>query len=395
MRRLLSVSVTAGADATGRIAAQTCRGALDAGWEVLLCYGRGDAPADIPSFSIADRPGMILHGLATRLTDRHGLHSARATHRLIGRIESFKPDVVHLHNIHGYYLNYPLLFEYLARTGIPTVWTLHDCWAMTGHCASVRDCRRWLEGCGGHCPGRRDYPASLLLSASAANFVRKECAFNRPGLNLTIVGVSEWTSAMARQSLLRNHPIVTIPNGVDTSIFTPDAAPKPSAHERPILLGVARNWAVKGGADFARLAEDLPSHWRIRLVGLTGSEARQMPERVEVVPYIRHPRQLAAEYSQATVFANLTYADTCALTQLEAMACGTPVVAYATGGAPESVTPLTGRVVAPGSDNATILQAIAEAATLNPADCRSHALSRYSLRAMQSAYTTLYTSLAR
>lgn len=386
MKRLLCVSVTAGADSTGRIASQTCRGAMDAGWDVLLAYGRGAPATDVPSFSLADAAGIFLHGLATRLADRHGLASRRATARLIEKIGDYRPDVVHLHNIHGYYLHYPTLFEYLARTGIPTVWTLHDLWPVTGHCAFFKDCNGWQCGCPGHCPEKAQYPAALFSNA-ARNFDLKAHYFNLPGLDLRIVGVSEWTSEIARHSLLSKHPVTTIPNGIDTNVFKPLSAQE----GRPILLGVASNWdARKGGADFARLAEALDSSWRIRLVGVPRRLEHHLPSRIEILPYISDTHSLAEEYARARVFANLTYADTCALTQLEALACGTPVVTYASGGAPESITPECGCVVAPGADTPSLIAAIDYAAGLDRETCRSVATENYSLPKMQAAYIKLY-----
>ena len=386
MKRLLSVSVTGGSDSTGRIAALSCRGAMEAGREVLLAYGRGSAPADVPSVSLVDRPGMLLHGMATRLADRHGLSSKAATFRLIDTIENFSPDVIHLHNIHGYYLHYPTLFEYLARTGVPTVWTLHDVWPMTGHCAFFKDCGGWLSGCRGRCPERAAYPAALF-SKSARNYDLKAKYFNLPGLNLHLVGVSEWITDIVKRSLLSQHPVSTILNGVDTDLFHPLEGPS----GQRILLGVANGWeARKGASDFARLAHELDPSWRIRMVGVPSAMRHRLPSRIETVPHISDAHLLAADYARATVFANLTYDDNCPLTELEALSCGTPVVAYTSGGAPECITPQCGRVVVPGADIPTLTQAIEEAATLSRTDCRSIALKRYAVQTMQAAYLELY-----
>ena len=386
MKRLLSVSVTAGADSTGHIAAICCRGAMAAGWDVVLAYGRGEPAADIPSFSLTDTAGMIGHGLATRLADSHGLASKVATRRLIEKIESFRPDVVHLHNIHGYYLHYPTLFEYLARTGQPVVWTLHDLWPLTGHCAYFKDCDGWQSGCRGGCPERAQYPAALF-SRAARNYDLKSKYFNLPGLNLRLVGVSEWITDIARRSLLGNHPVSTIRNGIDLALLKPLA----ERNDECLLIGVASNWeARKGLADFARVAKELDPSWRIRLVGVPRRLEYTLPSRIERVPFLKDAHHLTLEYGNATVFANLTYADNYPLTQLEALACGTPVVAYASGGAPESIIPECGRVVAPGVDPHTLIKAIEEAARLDRADCRAHARECFSEAAMQAAYLELY-----
>lgn len=384
--RVLCVSVTAGDDSTGRIANQICEGIIKEGGQALLVYGRG-RPADaVPCYKMATLPEVLFHVAYTRLTDRHGLASAHATRRLIRKIEEFKPDVVHLHNIHGYYVNYPILFNYLAEQHIPAVWTLHDCWAFTGHCAYFRDCEGWRNGCTMNCPRKNSYPSSLR-SASGTNYASKLAHFSQQGLHLTGIGVSDWITRIAGETTLKGIPLTTIHNGVDTEIFHPGAVKVP---EHPILLGVARKWEERKGLDdFVRLADCLPGHWRIRLVGIPAKLQKKLPERIEAVPYVDSVTDMATEYASATVFANLTYADAFPLTNLEALACGTPVVTYRSGGAADAITGECGRVVEPGCDMTTLTKAIIEAAALDRRKCRSHAVSNYSLEKMQKNYYDL------
>ena len=192
MAVLLQINVVANSGSTGRIAEGIAEIVIDDKWTCYTAYGRWGNPSKTYLYKIGNRCAIYSHYLISKLFDMHGLGSICATKRLILKIKEIKPDLIHLHNIHGYYLNYPLLFDFLSRSDIPVVWTLHDCWAYTGHCAyySNIDCNKWKQGCYA-CPNLQDYPASLFYDNSRKNYELKKKSLTSLK-TLTIVTVSRW-----------------------------------------------------------------------------------------------------------------------------------------------------------------------------------------------------------
>ena len=234
---LLQINTVVNTGSTGRIAEEIGQTALAAGWRSVIAYGRaphrpsasayGRAPHR-PSASDLIRIGndwdVRLHGLRSRVFDDHGFGSRRATEAFIREAEKLNPTVVHLHNLHGYYLNIDVLFRWLARSGVPVVWTLHDCWPFTGHCAhfTFAGCARWKTGCFS-CPQTRSYPSSFLFDRSRRNWERKRELFSAVK-NLTLVPVSDWLAGLTKESFLGNKKIVRIFNGTDTETFSPKSS---------------------------------------------------------------------------------------------------------------------------------------------------------------------------
>lgn len=385
--KLLQVNTADGRGATGGVPELLHRMALARGIDARLATGRGCLNDD-RRVRFGSRMGVASHLLATRLLDRHGLHSYGATRSLLRRIEDFDPDIIHLHNIHGYYLHYPTLMRELDAAGRPVVWTMHDCWAVTGHCAFPvgAACSRWEDGCH-HCPMRGQYPASWLADRSRSNYREKRRIF--AGLrNFTLVAVSPWLDGVLGRSFLAGLPRMVVRNGVDISVFHPSAA-KASG---PLVLGVASHWDDRKGLDdFIRLRNLLPREWRIRLIGLTPAQMRQLPAGIEGAGYIADSAALAHEYSQASVFVNPTRGESCPMTVLEALACGTPVVTYHAGGASDAITPDTGRAVPAGRLD-LLLQAILEPLP-DSAGCRRAAEADFDMHRNMEPYFRLYDSL--
>lgn len=298
--------------------------------------------ADIQSVSPA---GEYLHCAESLLLDNHGLASRRATRRVVEQITRIKPDVVQLHCVHGYYLNYRILFEYLNSTNIPVVWTFHDCWAFTGHCAHfvTANCEKWKTGCYA-CPLKGDYPKSIV-DCSKRNYELKKQLFGA-NKNMLIVPVSEWMADFVKQSFLKDKAIIVIKNGVDLSVFKV-GIPK---NDKKRILGVSGVWNKdKGLYDFYQLREKLDKeHFEIVLVGLSKDQLKELPDGIIGIEHTESVQELAELYASATVFVNPTYADTFPTVNLEALACGTPVITYKTGGSPEAVSTETGWVVEQG-----------------------------------------------
>ena len=387
--KILQINTAAGRGVAGGVPDSIQEMGRSLGHEMLMAVGRGNSAGGHTPLSDAFSTGV--HWAATRLCDRHGLHSRAATRRLIAKAETFAPDVIHLHNIHGYYLHYPTLFDWLRGSGCPVVWTLHDCWPLTGHCAFFRNCERWRSGCH-KCPLLRTYPASLLADRSKANHKLKRNTFAKLQ-RCTIVPVSDWLDKVAGQSLLGHYPRRVIRNGIDLGIFRP-CAPKPPS-DSPLVLGVASHWDErKGLKDFRALRQMLPAHWRMRLIGLDSRQRKRLSPDIEGLGRINSAAELARHYSEATVFVNPTQAEGDPLTKMEALACGTPVVTYDSGGAAEGLTPETGTAV--GKDCVDALTRETERCATghySAKACRELAEKRFDMRRNLSGYFDLYAEL--
>lgn len=385
---------------TGRILKEIGETAMAAGWESYVAYSRARDREPAHSSRLVPvgcRTDLALHAAATRLFDAHGLASHSATAELIRRIREIGPDLIHIHNLHGYFLNYPRLAAFLQEYGRPVVWTVHDCWLYTGHCYyySAARCEKWRTGCG-HCPQKHAFPASWLLDRSRRNWTDKRRAFG--GIrDLTLVPVSDWMRREMASSFLAYKSFRVIHNGIDLNVFRPEAGEKRT--DRTVILGVATLWhAEKGVDDLIRLARRLRPDEELVLVGrMDEAQRRRFPAGVRWVERTENVGQLAELYAEATVFVNPTWQDNYPTVNLEAIACGTPVVTYRTGGSVESVTEETGAVVEQGDADGMLarVRELAAADRLAAAlRCREYALRHFDKRLCYQEYIRLYEDLA-
>lgn len=351
--KILQINVVCGYGSTGRIATDLYKVLEDNGHEGMIAYGRGTSPEEINSYKIGTNKDMYSHIAATRVFDIHGFASKKATEELICKIEEYNPDIIHLHNIHGYYINIEVLFEYLKRVNKPIVWTLHDCWAFTGHCAHFDyiGCEKWKTQCN-KCSQKKEYPSSIVFDNSKENYKKKKKYFT--SLNkVIIVTPSHWLENLVKQSYLGKYEIKVINNGIDLEKFKPtqnDFKKKFSIENKFMILGVASIWEDKKGfSDFKKLASRLDNSIKIVMVGVNEKIRKELPENIIAIERTNNIHELAQIYTAADVFVNPTYEDTFPTTNLEALACGTPVITYKTGGSIESVNNECGRVVARGS----------------------------------------------
>lgn len=326
--------------ATGTIMMGIHQLLIDEKIESFVVWGRGRNPENDREIAIKDELGVKIHGLYTRLTDKTGFASYRATQKLISRLESIHPDIIHLHNIHGYYLNIELLFNFIKANKIKVVWTLHDCWAMTGHCAyfDMVACLKWKSGCN-HCVQKSAYPTSKGLDSSKWNWNKKKQLFT--GADVCIVTPSKWLKSIVEQSYLKEYPVRVIYNGIDIEAFKPkynkELKNKLDAEGKPIVLGVASEWTErKGLTDFICLAKECPDIMFV-VVGVTPEQKKKLPAELTGICRTNNVDELVELYSIADVFFNPTYEDNFPTTNLEALACGTPIVTYDTGGSPEVI----------------------------------------------------------
>lgn len=351
MPRLLQINTSLNCNSTGRIAEQIGLLAKSRGWDCYIAHGpRFVKDSSLHSYQVESNLGEKIHWIKSFLLDGHGLSSTKATKKFVKWIDSIRPDIIHLHNIHGYYLNYQVLFEYLAHTNIPIVWTLHDCWSMTGHCSFFEGvgCDHWRYGCG-NCIYKNDYPRTLFLDRSKYNYLLKRKAFTSLS-NMTIVPVSDWLGSIVKESYLCKYPIRVIHNGTDLDVFKPLPIGNRYIYakaEQKIVLGVASIWHERKGLnDFIELSKD--SSLKVILVGVNDKLKSNLPEGIIGITRTNNQKELAELYSIADVFVNPTYDDNFPTTNIEALACGTPVITYRVGGSPEAIDSSTGIVVEKG-----------------------------------------------
>ncbi|MDR0928344.1 MAG: glycosyltransferase [Oscillospiraceae bacterium] len=382
----------------GRIMGDLCSGAESAGFSTRVAIGRGENR--FGGIRIGNRFDVLRHVARTRLLDGHALGSRRATCALIDELRAHPPALVHLHNLHGYYLHAPTLFDYFKESGVPVIWTLHDCWALTGHCSHfVRaHCDKWQTGCY-DCPLKRAYPASRLLDASRANWRWKRDAFTSLP-NLTIVCVSKWMDAVTAQSFLQHAPRRVIPSGVDLGLFVPPTgdieAIRAAQGVKPgqwMLLAVAAPFDErKGFADAVAVAGRLGERARLVMVGLTDAQRRILPPQITGICRTDGPEALVGLYGAADCLINPTYEDTYPTVNMEALASGTPVAAYGVGGCTEQLAHPGGRAVPVGDVHALAeaAMALAERKADLAADCRRYAERHFDRQAAVAAYIQLY-----
>lgn len=393
MPKLLVINVSINRGSTGKIAEQIGNKAQSHGWDCYVGYGNFNLGSKMKAFHISNKWYKRLHAIESRLFDNHGLSSRFTTRRFIKYIEEVQPDVIHIHNVHGYYINYKMLFDYLKSYGKPVVWTLHDCWSFTGHCSHfvTANCERWKTGCF-DCPLSGEYPASAFRDRSCKNYEQKKAAFN--GLkSLTIVPVSQWLGDFVAESFLGENNIQVIHNGIDLNVFKPSVPKINDGKFR--VLSVSSVWnADKGLKDFQKLRECLPEEFEITLVGLKPEQLKLLPEGVKGITRTDSVQKLAELYSLSDVLVNATYADTFPTVNLEALACGTPVITYKTGGSPEAIDEKTGVVVEQGNVVA-LANAIMQMRDnpLSSEDCRKRAEVLFDKDKCFEEYIELYEEL--
>lgn len=352
--KILFINSVCGIGSTGRICTDLAQEYEAKGWEVKIAYGRNAfVPEKYQKYAV--RIGtdfdVKMHVVKARLLDGSGFGSKKATEKFIDWVRDYNPDVIHLHNIHGYYINIEVLLNYLRTCGKKIIWTLHDCWAFTGHTAycDVVGCERWITGCH-DCPCLKQYPASFI-DRSKENWKKKKLIMDCIP-NLTVVTPSEWLAGLVRKSFLAQYPVMVIHNGIDTSQFYPmesDFKVQYGIENKKMLLGVATSWDdMKGYSDFLRLADTLDEEYAVVLVGLTKKQIKRLPKNIIGVERTNTVKELAQIYSAADLFLNLSYCENYPTVNLEAIACGTPVITYMTGGSPETLLGSCGMTVPKG-----------------------------------------------
>ena len=315
------------------------------------------------------------------------------------KIDEFKPDIIHLHNLHDSYINLSMLFSYIKKHNVPAVWTLHDCWSFTGQCPhfTIVKCDKWKVGCH-NCPQYKEYPASLYDNTKKMWQLKKKWFTGVK--NMTIVTPSEWLAGLARESYLKQYPIEVINNGIDLNAFKPTHSNFREQYGIPgdkyIVLGVSFGWGYRKGLDcFVEMAEKLGERYQIVLVGTDNEIDKNLPQSIISIHRTQNQKELAEIYSAADVFAMPTREENYPTVNMEAIACGTPVVTFRTGGSPEMLDDKTGIVVEANNIEATekAIKDICEKKRCNDEDYIVAYSKKFNMQKKFTDYIELYATV--
>ncbi|SDK97282.1 glycosyltransferase [Halanaerobium congolense] len=400
--KVLQINSVYGIGSTGRIAQDLNNLLIEKGHQSYVAYGRESITEDDNIIRIGSRFDNYFHVAVTRLLDRHGFASKKSTIEFIEKIDEINPDIVHFHNLHGYYINVKILFDYLKENNKKVVWTLHDCWSFTGHCSyfDYVGCENWKTKCQ-NCPQKKEYPASYFIDNSKKNYIDKKIIFNKlDDNNLIIVTPSDWLADLVKKSFLKNYKIKVINNGIDLYKFRPlksNFKDKHNMKNKLMILGVASKWTRRKGLKyFIDLANKLDDNKIIVLVGLSKNQKNKLPKNIIGIERTNDVKELIEIYSAADVFLNPTLEDNFPTTNLEALACGTPVITFNTGGSVESVNNNVGRIVEKG-DIDSVIKIINKLYTgelsFDPEICVKFAKDNFDKYERYNDYLNLYNSL--
>lgn len=364
------------------------------GIEAYVVYGSGTLKNKY-IYPIQNNLCLKINVLKTRIFGKHGFYNKSATKKLINWIKVVDPDVIHLHNLHGHYINIDILFCYIKKFNKPVVWTMHDCWPITGHCAHFDfiGCKKWKTGCS-YCSLQQSYPISYIFDRSKTCWKDKKKTFT--GLNkLIIVTPSDWLSDIMKHSYLKEYPIKVIHNGIDIDVFKPTQSSlrqELGLDNVFVVLGMANKWLQKENKEVvAYLIKRLPDDVKIVLIG--NSNIYKIYKNIISIPFIKDHNILAEYYSLADVFVNITLEDTFPTVNLEALACGTPLITYETGGSTECVNNKTGMLV-PQLNKESLFEAIMKIKDIGKSsytkDCVAYARENYDKHKQFSKYLNLY-----
>jgi len=350
--KVLQVNTVCGIGSTGRIAADIHKMLIEQGHESIVAYGRGTAHNCDNAIKIGNNLDFYKHALKARILDKAGFGSKNTTLKFIEKVKNYSPNIIHLHDLAGYYTNIELLFNFLKEYNKPIIWTLHDCWAFTGHCAyfDYANCYKWETHCQ-KCPQKKSYPKSAFLDNSYNNFEKKKELFT--GLKkIILVTPSQWLANLVKRSFLKEYDVKVINNGIDLDVFKPtpsDFRKKYDLKNKFIILGVASQWTRRKGLEyFIELSKMLSDQEAIVLVGLSTKQIKGLPKDIIGIIKTNSTKELAEIYTASDVFFNPTLEDNFPTTNLEALACGTPVITFSTGGSIEAIDNSTGYVVEKG-----------------------------------------------
>ena len=392
--KIAYINSVAGYGSTGRLIDQLA--SMD-GVTAKIYFGRKKNLSQGDTFRMTKLGGNIMHAAQTFLFDSHAFANVKETERMLEDLDVYQPDLIHLHNLHGYYLDVNTLFHYLKNKDIPVIWTLHDCWAFTGHCAhyEAAGCDGWKSGCR-KCPDLWTYYPTFNPANTGKNFEKKKELFTSLGNKLHLTVPSKWLAGQVSQSFLKDTECTVIPNGIDLGVFHPEGSSFREEHHlngKCLVTACSSIWTNRKGLDqLVKLAEDMPENCVLCVVGVTEKQKKLFAPGTVVIRRTDSVRELAGIYSASDLFINPTQEESFSLVNVEAQACGCPVATYTSGGSTEMVTDQTGVILAK-NDLAGMRQAIADVSAgrlvFRKEDCVENA-SSFSKEKMLEGYRKVY-----
>lgn len=358
--KIVQINATASLGGTGRVCSGLSKMLDQRGIEnyTFFTIGKSEKPSQI---KYANEMEIKLQALKSRAFGNYGFNSGAMTRRLISQLDEIKPNIVHLHNLHSHNVNLEMLFKYFKKNPqIKLFWTFHDCWTFTGYCTyfEMSKCESWKDTCS-NCPQKQQF--SWFVDKSTKLQEKKKKLFE--SLDITITTPSSWLADVVKQTFFLKNKIKVIHNSVDTEVFKPtdsDLREKYGLKEKKIVLGVAANWGERKGLDvFIELSKKLPQDYQIVLVGTNNKIDRLLPKNIISVQRTEDKKELAGLYTMADVFVNPTRDEVFGLVNIEALACGTPVITFNTGGSVECIDESCGITVRK-NDTAGLYDAIVE-----------------------------------
>ena len=351
--KVVQINSTYGVGSTGKIASSISELLNKASIENYVLYSMSQSD-EVNGIKYSNPNSIKFQTVVSRVFGNYGFEAKRATKRLVSHLKEIKPDIIHIHNIHSHDCNLEILFKFIKENNIKTYWTFHDCWAFTGYCPyfDIVNCDKWKTGCY-NCPQKRKF--TWFFDRSKQNFNKKQALFK--DLDLTIITPSQWLANRVKESFFKGYPVKVINNGIDLSVFKPtesDFRKKHNLEEKFLLLGVAFGWGERKGLDvFIELSKKLDDRFKIMLVGTNAEVDKQLPNNIISIHRTANQQELAAIYTACDLFVNPTREEVFGLVNIEALACGTPVITFNSGGSPECIDDTCGITVE--KDNTALL----------------------------------------
>lgn len=393
--RVLHINTVYRKGSTGKIIAGIESVCNEIGIDTYVAYRYCDTSEksdnEIPVSSWLD---CHVHNRLAMYTGFQGLFSYFKTKQFLKTVDRIKPDIIHIHNIHGSFINHRLLFDYIKSNDIKTIWTLHDCWSFTGFCPhfGIERCEKWRNGCGDciRCRSER-YP---IIDCTRIMWSKKKKWFSEVN-QLNIVTPSNWLASLVKESFLKDYTVNVINNGIDLNVFRPcesDFRKMHNCENKFVILGVAFDWGMRKGLDvFIELSKIISSDMQIVLVGIEDKMDKLIPDNIITIQRTNNQRELAQIYSSCDLFINPTREDTFPTVNIESLACGTPVLTFQTGGSPEIINDHCGCSV-PCDDFEALYEKIMYIKMNNPyssVDCVKRAAS-FDMNEKFKEYVELY-----
>lgn len=345
--KLVQINMSCGSGSTGKICIAVSRLLTEKGIENYIMYSLGNSDYSLGR-RYMERREVKLQALRSRILGNYGFNSKKATGRLIAMLDEIGPDVVHLHNLHAHNCQLETLFTYFKEKNVKIYWTFHDCWAFTGYCPhyDMIGCDRWKTGGCQNCPQKGRY--SWFFDKSRELFEKKKELFT--GLPMTVITPSHWMAEQVKQSFLNIHDVKVIHNGINLEIFRPRESDFRRRYgigeDRYVILGVSFGWGERKGLDvFVELSKRLDDRFQLVLIGTDDDTDRQLPSNVISIHRTQNQIELAEIYTAADLLVNPTREENYPTVHMEALACGTPVLSFATGGCAEMLDDTCGMTV--------------------------------------------------